>query len=86
MFKKVTPCIPSVGVPDFVLFIPFHDSPLPLYPPHPFFSRAFITHSSFLYLHMLQYANLMMVYHSLFSSLSPFIPYTSFIGSKVLYV
>jgi hypothetical protein len=57
MFQMVTPCIPSVGVPYFGLFTPFHYSPLPLYLSYPHFSRNFITHSCFLYLHMLQDCN-----------------------------
>jgi hypothetical protein len=49
MFKVVTRCIPSLGGPYCGLFILFHYSPLPLYLPCPHFSRALITHSSFLF-------------------------------------
>jgi hypothetical protein len=76
IFKVVTPCIPFVGLPYFGLFIPFYYYHLPLYFPCPLLSRAVITHSSFLYLLMLWYAILLMVYHSLFCSLSLWVPYT----------
>jgi hypothetical protein len=52
MIKVVIPCISTVGVHYFGLFIPFHYYLLPLYLPRPHFSRVLITHSCFLYLHI----------------------------------
>jgi hypothetical protein len=51
--------------------------PLPLFslnplPPTSLFSTAFNTHPCFLYLHVLCYAIVLMLYHSLFLSLASF--------------
>jgi hypothetical protein len=54
------------------LFNPFEYLPLPLYLPPPSLSTAFNTHPYILYLHILWYALLLMLYHSLFLSLFKF--------------
>jgi hypothetical protein len=79
MFKRISLCIPAMGIFYFCLFNPFHYSHLPLYFSHSLFQQFSIhilISSTFTLSQTLCFTILLMLSHSLYLSLFPRVPNT----------
>jgi hypothetical protein len=84
MFKRVSQCMPTVGILYFGLFNPFHYSPLPFYLPPPIFQQLsvhILVSSTFT-----DFTILLMLCHSLFLSLIPRVPWSSSTIINMIYI